>query len=631
MKRGAGKAAGAKKKVAEPKAVDTPAPPQQQKPEPVAPEPERPRELRAPPGHNVVYGFAWPKGKSLLPLELQCYRQNWAPERGGLGALAHFRNAWKILWPKFEWNDWTRLMVEGWCGYSRVSVMGHAAAGKTFTYGRIALLDWLAHPGETMTSLATVTAEGLRLRMWADLMRAYEELPPEVRMLLRVYNTPNRMAIMLEGGSDKFVIEGMCVSRNKDALGRIRGKHAPRRRVIYDEADDMSEAAYDAMANIMTDPDVKIVDMSNAMDRYSQFGRACEPAAGWRSVDETVLAWEGKPAANFRSIVLHLDGLQNPNVKGQSTVKPGEKKYPYMLGPGEIEAIRVKYGEDSKEWWTMVRGFFPPEGMVAKIFPGSVIERARPQVKWDFQPEMCATLDPGFEHDDCAFILGEKGTLRDGRRAISAVKSEAIVTKESADAGSKDWQIAERVMALCVQAGVKPENFIMDKTGGGRGVYAILERIWSNQIQGINYGGEASERPLRQGDSDKAKDVVRYFVSELWFRARYLCEDGLLGGLDAIDPKAINDLNARRYDTKQVTTGRIMQAESKDEMKKRLGRSPDFGDAYCQFGELLARELSKTITLEERKLPTQRWNQSFQRVKKLRKAFGTEAVEVEVW
>jgi hypothetical protein len=32
-----------------------------------------------------------------------------------------------------------------------------------------------------------------------------------------------------------------------------------------------------------------------------------------------------------------------------------------------------------------------------------------------------------------------------------------------------------------------------------------------------------------------------------------------------------------------------MQVETKSDLKKRLGRSSDFGDAYVQFGELLIR------------------------------------------
>jgi hypothetical protein len=584
-----------------------------------------PDSIKPPKGFDLIYNIPWEKGKNRLPLELACYRTNRQAEQGGLGALRHFKNAWGIIWPKFEWNDWTRLMVEAWCGFSRISVMGHAAAGKTYTLAHIAYLDWLAEPFQTMTSLATVTAEGLRLRMWGDLMRAHEALPVEIKQMLKVYSTPNRMNIMLEGeGKDleKYIIEGMSVARSKDSIGRIRGKHAPRRRVILDEADDMPAAAYEAIGNIMTDPDVKIIDMSNAVDRYSQFGRACEPRNGWGSVDDTDLFWHTKAG-----ICVHLDGLQNPNYK---TYRPGEPaKFPYMLDAVRIESIRREFGEESVEWACMVRGFFPKDGIIQKMWPASAIEKARPGAIWDFPTEPCATLDPAFEHDDCVIHFGEMGLTRDHRKKINALLSIRISPKDSLDE-PKDYQVAMEVIRLCKERGVAPHNFIMDKSGAGRGCYAILQKEWSVDVQGIVYGGEATERMLRYGYDEKANQVVKYFVTELWIRARYLAEEGCLCGLGNLDQKTVDDLNARRYKKKQFTEGELMVAESKIDLKKRLGRSPDYGDAFVQFGELLAREQVAVKKEEETVIPSQRWKRALERAKKVNRIYG-ETIEVQAW
>ncbi len=587
-------------------------------------------DVKVPKGCDLVYGLAWPKGKNKLLLELACYRTNRGPKDGGLGALRHFRNAWNLVWPRFEWNDWTKIMVEAWCGYSRISIMGHAAAGKTFSLAHVAMLDWMADPVRTMTSLATVTAEGLRLRMWGDLMRAYETIPEGMKAAYRVYSTSNRMQVMVdnEGGGhelEKYIIEGMAVSRDKNSVGKIRGKHAPRRRVILDEADDMPAAIYDAFGNIMTDPDVKIVDMSNAVDRLSNFGKSCEPEGGWGSIHDTDLFWRTRDGG----ICIHLDGLQNPNVKNGGT----GKQLSYMLNQERIEKIRTVYGENSKEWWTMVRGFFPPDGIVSRIWPQGVIERARKGIVWDFKPVMCGTLDPAFEHDDCVYHLGEKGVLRDGRPAISGTQSIRIQTKEGPGNEPKDYQVAYEVMRISRENGVDPLNFIMDKSGGGRGVFAILQKEWSMDVQGINYGGEATERPFRVGEQDKACEVVKYFVSELWFRARYLAEDGVLAGLANLHALTIEDLNARLYVRRQFTKGELMQAETKDELKKRLGRSPDYGDAFVQFGELLARNLSALATKEAvaAQPVSKRWDRARARAKRVNAMYSDDPVDVDAW
>jgi len=63
----------------------------------------------------------------------------------------------------------------------------------------------------------------------------------------------------------------------------------------------------------------------------------------------------------------------------------------------------------------------------------------------------------------------------------------------------------------------------------------------------------------------------------------------MLGGLDNVNNKTLDDLGGRRYEVRQATKGSVQVAETKKEFKKRLGRSPDHGDMVMQFGELLAR------------------------------------------
>jgi hypothetical protein len=592
------------------------------------------KKYEIPPGTEMVYGEVYPIGAPKFPLELKCYRQRRGPEKGGLGTLRHFRQAWAYIWPDFEWNHWAHLIVEAWCGYQRISICGHGAAGKTYVLAHCVLLDWLAHPMETMTSLATVTAEGLKLRMWGDLMRAYESSKlSDVKAMTRAYSSSNRMNVIFDPTAagatethefDKYIIEGTAVSRTKDAPGRIRGKHAPRRRVVLDEADDMPEVIYSCFSNIMTDPDWKIVDLSNATDRYSPFGKACEPEGGWGNVNPGDLFWRTAQGG----ICIHLDGLQNPNVKAWDP-KTRKKKYAWMQGPEDQENIRRTFGEDSLEWWTQVRGFFPPDGVVGKVWPGSAIEKAKEPIIFDFEPKGCATLDPAFTHDDCVLHLGKMGKRRDGKTAISAEESIRIQIRQGSEFPPEDHQVAREVMKLCKEREVPPKNFIMDKTGNGRGVYAILQEEWSRDVIGINYWGEATERPMRYGQEEKANEVVVYFVSELWFRASFYAYQGHLGGLLRLDPKTIDDLNARRYSLREYTKGKRMVVETKDELKKRLGRSPDYGDSFSQFAELIIR--SDGLGPSEAVVPqNQKWAQFRDKARKLNRLYG-DTIEVQAW
>lgn len=528
-----------------------------------------------------IYGIPIPRGASRLSVELQCYAENRPAGKGGLGKLEHFKRAWRLAWPRFAWNEWVELLLWAWCTYRVIAVIGHTRASKTYGTAHAAYLDFCAAPFETMTSLTTVTFDGLKIRMWADLMMAIETASFRCPFVPR--SSSNEMKVVHGGVSkaeEKFIIEGFATSKTKDSAGRIQGKHANRRRVVLDEAQELPDIIYRALANAMSAPDFVGMLLANPVDKQTEFGAQCEPKAGWESVHDTDLFWETKDG----NICLHFDGLQSPNVKA------GKVVFDFLIRPDYIESIRAKYGEDSLEWWMYVRGFFPPDGTVARVWTETLVERAKAVIEFDFQPVRCASLDPAFEHDDCVLAFADYGKLRDGQTALNCVKSEKLMTKSGRGIEPKDYQIAHQVMKRCEEEGVKPSEFIMDKTGGGRGVYAILQKEWSYDIHGVEYGGSPTDRVLKAGETDKCEDLYLYFVTELYFRTRAFAEEGLVGGLRNLDPKTIEDLTSRRYMVRKSGEHSKVQIETKAEVKKRIGRSPDYGDTFSQFGELMARK-----------------------------------------
>lgn len=537
------------------------------------------------------YGLQWEREKHTdFSIENWCYRHNHPRDKGGLGAEGHFRKMWVIMWPRYEMNEWVDLMIWAWCNFKYITVIGHQRAGKTYSFAHIAYLDYCCSPLETMTSIATVTFEGLRLRMWSDLLNAIETSEPQRNGIqpFTVRSTTNECRIFpvesQREASEKFQIHGMSVSRTADAPGRIRGGHANRRRILLDEAQDMPMAIFDAMVNPMSAPDAKCVLLSNPVEKVSKFGEWCEPMDGWSSVDENDLYWTLK-VGDGRGICLHFDGLQSPNIKAGKTV------FPYMLTQESVNEVVSNHGADSVQHWALVRGFFPPDGMVSKIWPNSTIERGKTDMLFDFQPLMCATLDPAFEFDNAVLHFGRLGMPVFGTRDYKISATETLTMKYDVGptAEPRDYQLAHWVKFECEKRGVRPEHFIMDTTGNARGTFAILQVQWSRNIHGVEYGGAATDRQLRADDTRKCNELYEKFVTELWFRAAEYAKCGLLCGLGKLDKRTVDDLSSRRYSLKQVRDHKLMVAEEKDEVKKRLGRSPDFGDSFVQFGELLIR------------------------------------------
>lgn len=535
------------------------------------------------------YGMLWDrKNANDLNIELCCYRDPRTYPTGHTREY-HFRRAFSMVWPEFSWNEWCELQVWAYCNFRYVPVIGHSRASKTWFTAFFLLLDYMAAASKTATTLTTTKFDVLKSRMWGDMLRAIEMMHPTVRKyfldIYKVTNTSNELKLQISDksvlGQDKFSIQGIATDSADTTAGKIRGQHADRRRIAGDEAQDISPAIYMAILNAASSEDFLGILLSNPVERESEFGKWCEPADGWGSISDTQPFWRTKM---LNGVCLHFDGLQSPNIKAGKTL------FPFMLTQDYIDTIRTAKGEESLEWWMYVRGFFPPDGIVARIWPSSAIEAAKKHVEFDFAPIPCATLDPAFDSDDCVFMVAERGTLRGGKTCCRVKESIRIKTKMGPNELPKDYQVARQVKDLCIKRGVKPEELVMDETGNARGVLAILRVEWSPKVQGIYYGGEATKRPLRPDDIKPANEIVKYFVSELWFRASFLAQHGHLVGLQNCDPKTVEDLTTRRYIIKQVGDVKLMIAEPKDEMKKRLGRSPDFGDAFCQFAELMARQ-----------------------------------------
>ncbi len=535
-----------------------------------------------------LYGLRVPGDAPRWVVELQCYRENAKMRGEGLPVLSaheHFKAAWRTFWPDYEWSEWAELVTWAWCEHKWIVIIGHQRASKTFSTAHCAYLDYCAQPFETLTSLVTVTFDALRLRLWSDVLRGVETAKVQQGFLVR--NSTNEMRLFPQqskgDAAEKFQIHGMAIQNTKDAEGRVRGGHAPRRRYVIDEAENVAKPVYDALVNPMSAPDAKAALLTNPMLKISELGKISEPEGGWGSVRDTDLFW--KPKRFKDGIVLHFDGLQSPNVKAGKAIFTG------LLTQENVDEVRRIHGEESPQWWSLIRGWPAPDGMVARLFRDSIIEACRKPLVFDWRPVWCATLDPAFEFDQCVLHLGEMATpvFGEKRYKINAKKTHEITYKVGEAHEDKDYQLAHECMRICREYGVKPEHFIMDCSGGGRGVYAILRKEWSREIHGIDYGGAATDRTISADDNRKCDETFKYFVSELWGRAAEYCRSGLIGGLDNLHPKTMEDLAARQYSLVKGTKGTLVQVESKAELKKRLGRSPDHGDAAVQFAELLCR------------------------------------------
>jgi hypothetical protein len=533
-----------------------------------------------------AYGYQFPEEWGSINIEL------WMLANGPKESNhQHLKNCMMMLWPQIytgeivkgvpRWREDLELLTWAWSTYKTMAVIGHASAGKTHTLAHIAYVHYLASPLDTIVTLTSTHLPGLKKRLWSDVVSAHKTSSLGECMHVRTHDMTIRP--VQHPKEDKYVIEGIAVDRGEEAVARIQGNHSRNHRfVIIDEAEGTHRAIFEAASNLMTDNDFRWAMLANPENPHGEFGSWCEPVAGWNSVDPDMEKyWETARGG----ICVRLDGLKSANFRHPSP--EGKKSYfPFLIDKEYTDRIEKSYGFESPRWWIFVRGWFPPAGSMGTIFSANILAQALERILYNYPPTPCAALDPAFEGgDECILEFGEYGKANGSDYAfnINALEVVRVVAKPGGD--PLDYLIAYEVMAQCKEKGVKPQDFIMDTTGAGRGIHAILRKEWG-PVEKCDFGGKPSDRKLKSFEDRTSEELFDRFVTELWFAAKAFIEAGLVGGITLKYKTLREQLSARRYEVKSKKES----IETKKEMKKRVGYSPDHADAFVLFTELLRRK-----------------------------------------
>lgn len=528
------------------------------------------------------YGLPFPASWEDWQIELACMTHNHLPKNGGLGMHGHLRNAMMELWPDIykgevqpgipKWRDEIELMTWAWCHHRRVSVIGHASAAKTHTFGHIGAAMFIADAPNTILTLTSTHLPGLRRRLWADVVSAFATSRASHLFEPRHHDMTIRPTGTKE---DKYIVTGIATDRGQEAVEKIQGNHSRNHNlVIIDEAQGTPEAIFEATANLSTDPDFRIAKLANPTKKFSPFGTWCEPEGGWGKVDpETDLWWTTKRGG----VCIRLDGARSPNIKHGRTI------FPFLIRQDYVDSLEKSFGRGSPRWWTFYRGWFAPDGALGIVVPPSLLHRAEQLKVFNFKPRRIAALDPAFEGgDQCMLSFADYSPDFD-MNLVSQVPVKVVV-KENGD--PMDYLIAMETIRLCKENGVESaDDLIIDTTGAGRSVAAFIDREWG-KVQRCGFGGAPTDRPVKKGDNETCDQLFDRFVSELWWMVRVFLEENMVGGLTEKFNQLREDLSAREYETAQDKKIRV---ERKVEMKERLGRSPDAGDSFAMLIELIRR------------------------------------------
>ena len=404
----------------------------------------------------------------------------------------------------------------------RTAVRSCHGVGKSHTASLVASW-WLdTHPpGEAFVVTSAPTFAQVRAILWRYIRRTHRR----GKLAGRVNQTEWHI-------DDELVAFGRKPADHDESA--FQGIHARYVLVILDEACGIPEQLWVAADALTTNADCRILAIGNPDNPSSHFRKVCQPGSGWH--------------------VIGISAFESPNLTGEEVPDDVAQA---LVSREWVEEKATEWGEDNPLYKSKVLGEFS-EDAPNKVVRASDIAKCRidPETKpaaADLEPVELG-VDVGGGGDET--VIRERRGRRAGRE-----------WRAHTDRPEKIAPLVRRAIEESGAGAVK-----VDSIGVGFGVIGELRNLASQgkhraRIVGVNVG-EKSAQP------DKFKNLR----AEIWWElARGLSErQGWdLSAMENADTTVAQLLEPLWEVDAQ---GRIF-VEPKDEIRKRLGRSPDNADA----------------------------------------------------
>ena len=416
--------------------------------------------------------------------------------------------------------------------HRRVTVKGCFQSSKTFVAARAVLWFLYTNP----KSVVVTTAPGNRQvehLLWKEIRDAYANS----RIILggRLLNK----SIEYINRNPRWYAIGFATS-DRNAAITMRGFHAPKILVVVDEACGVSQDIYDAIEGLLGNEGAKLLLVGNPLIAQGGF-------------------YDSFTSPLYHNIT--ISAFDTPNVK------VGKELIPGMISKQWVEEREKEWGLGSALYQSKVLGEFPVAG-TDTLIPLRWIELAEkrwedPEYGFDEDDELVAGIDPGgggFGSDPTAYCF---------RRGNRVLEFQRTCDESTMQTVGKCKLLQEQGYRLNV-----------DVLGIGAGIGDRLNE------QGIPFREHRGSNKTREQDRT---GYMRFnnMRSAVWWKMREAFDPD--GEIKIAVPKNADlrkDLTTPKFKHESNST---IVLESKDSVKNKLGRSPDYGDA-----------LSMTMSVQDR-------------------------------
>lgn len=296
----------------------------------------------------------------------------------------------------------------------------------------------------------------------------------------------------------------------------FQGFHSENIMLVFDEASGIQPLLWQAGSGLMTGKVRKWVVIGNPLNPSGNFAD-CFKSSSWKK--------------------LHFSCFDSPNITG-------ERNIPALVDQAWIDDRREEWGEDSPLWQSRVLGEFPTE-TEDTLIKFSWIQDAVQREK-EAEGDRYMGVDVARFGADSSVII----SISENNVLCSMVEERKRDT----------MQVTGRAKIVADEE--KSRTIGVDVIGIGSGVADRLKEQKYN-VRDVNVA-EKSSKP----------DRFKILRDEIWWNMREVFKEGEISIRD--EGNLIYDLSDVRFS--YDSAGRIV-IESKESMKKRGKKSPDFADA----------------------------------------------------
>lgn len=431
-----------------------------------------------------------------------------------------------------ELDEWQKDFVESFLKNERTVAVASKGVGKTKLLAGIAIYMLVLYY-EPKIAVMSVTKDHLRDNLWAEMLKFIEKSP-----FLKATLDKSATRITIKGSDIAFIAARSIPkgSNEEDMKSALAGLHANHVAFMVDEAGSLPDSLWDTADAILANE-----QLHPTIPKFARI-LACANAEMPRGLFYRVYASKNSETPSEESKQWNMINISSD---------PLDPKRSKRVSIEWAQGVIDKYGgRDHPVVKINVLGIYPDTSQELFLSEWEIDEAMRRS----YEEHLVAHHEPSMGVD---VSRGGDDTILVVRRGLKVYPFVKVNPKA-------DGHEVGRAVKLEAFAR-KVERVKVDGTGGyGLSVIDYLKAEGSLDVVPIIYNKSATKP-----DSFNNIRTEMYCKMRDWIRA---------GGALPNDPMLKEDLLAPKINIR----GSRFELEPKEEIRKRLGRSPDRGDALAQ-------------------------------------------------